>query len=296
MGVDKLHGQSGPQVMQHMLLEMARNRHPNVGSFIQTTAAQILELGERAYGTLKSEFQTNCSWTLDPFMERQLVGASDFSYSWLGDDNNAITVFIVPPRGDAALRSALPWLRAHAELSLQILQTKKKRPRTPTLFVADEARQYLQGISSVKSGLTLLRDASVRCWLFFQSWPSAIEVLGKDAAVEMEACSTMQYFAINDIETATRISQRLGMTTIKQRNLSTRKIERQIAQVIAPDEVLRELSLASSLSYVMGGGVLPMRVRRIAFKTLRTNEGACFEGLDLTGQYDENLSRYSYGR
>jgi hypothetical protein len=130
----------------------------------------------------------------------------------------------------------------------------------------------------------------------FQSWPSALEILGKDAAVEMEACSTMQYFAINDIETATRISERLGYTTIKQRNLATGKVEKQVAQVISPDEVLRELSLTSPLSYVMGGGVMPMRVRRVAFKALRTGEGACFDGLNLAGQYDENLSRYSCGR
>lgn len=296
MGIDRLHGKSGPQVVQDLLLEMSRNHHPNVGNFIQTTAAQILELGDRGYGTLKSEFHTNCSWTLDPHMEQQLVGTSDFSYSWLGDDDNPVTVFNVPPRGDAALRAALPWLRAHAELSLQILQTKKRRPKTPTLFVADEARQYLQGISSIKTGLTLLRDASVRCWLMFQSWPSALEVLGKDAAVEMEACSTMQYFAINDIETATRISQRLGMTTIKQRSLATGKTETLITQVISPDEVLRELSLTSPVSYVMGGGVMPMRIRRVAYKPIRTNEGAHFDGLNLAGQFDEGLSRYSYGR
>src|SRR5690606_33372479 len=108
-------------------------------------------------------------------------------------------------------------------------------------------------------------------------------------------CSTMQYFAVNDLATATRISERLGYTTLKQKNPISGKVERLVAQVITPDEVLRELSLTSPLSYVMGGGVAPMRLRRVAYKPIRTGEGARFEGLPLAGQYDEGLSRYSCG-
>src|SRR5690606_27739169 len=154
---------------------------------------------------------------LDPFMDSQLTGVSDFSYRQLGDDARPTSVFIVPPRGDAALRAALPWLRSHAELSLQILQTNLRRPSVPTLFICDEARQYLQGIQSIRNGLTLLRDARVKLWLMFQSWPSALETLGKDAAAEMEACSTMIYFSINDLKTAQRICDRMGFGTHNQR-------------------------------------------------------------------------------
>ncbi|WP_442483231.1 hypothetical protein [Aeoliella sp. SH292] len=45
----------------------------------------------------------------------------------------------------------------------------------------------------------------------------------------------------------------------------------------------------------MGGGVVPMRLSRAAYKKIVTGEGVVFPGLPLAGQYDEGLSRYSYG-
>jgi hypothetical protein len=295
MGIDRVGRENGPQVMTKLLNEMVRNPHPNVGSYIKSTAVQITELGDRGYGTLKSEFQTKCSWALDPFMDSQLTGVSDFSYRQVGDDERPTSVFIVPPRGDAALRAALPWLRSHAELSLQILQTNLRRPSVPTLYICDEARQYLQGIQSIRNGLTLLRDARVKLWLMFQSWPSALETLGEDAAAEMEACSTMIYFSINDLKTAQRICERMGFGTHNQRAGVWGEKQQDVAHVITADEVLRELSLTSPLTYVMGGGVMPMRLSRAAYKTIVTGDGTKFAGLPLAGQYDEGLSRYSYG-
>lgn len=295
MGVDRYGGESGPKAINTLLLKMVNNRHPVVGGFVATTAAQILELGDRSYGCLKSGIQTHCSWSLAPHLRKQLTGPADFSYRDVGIDGAPVSVFIVLPRGDAAMRNALPLMRAHAELALQILQTKTNRPEIPTLFVADEGRQYLQGVQSIAKSPTLLRDARVKLWTMFQSWPSVIQTIGESGATELEACSTMQYFAINDQQTAEKIARRLGRFVACQRKNLWSSRQASICDVKTPAEVLRELSITSPLSYVMGGGLPPLRLERLAFKSLVTREGARYQGLPLAGQYDEGLSRYTYG-
>jgi type IV secretory pathway TraG/TraD family ATPase VirD4 len=129
----------------------------------------------------------------------------------------------------------------------------------------------------------------------FQSWPSVVNTLGQSGAEELEACSTMQYFAINDQATAERISRRLGHFTAKERQGLFGPKQASIREVKTPAEVLRELSINSTLSYVMGGGMPPMRLERLAYKALVTREGTRFRGLPLEGQYDEGLSQYTYG-
>lgn len=297
MGFDRLTGEAGPKVMKELIDEMLNNRHPMVGSFIRTTAVQIMELGSRSYGTLKSELHNNCAALYDAEFRKQLTGQSDFSYYDIGHDGQPFTLMHILPRGDAALRSAVPIFRAHVELAMQIQQTKLNRPAIPTALVVDEARQFLQGIQCITKAPMLLRDARIRMWQIYQSWLGAVETLGEHGAAEMEACSVMSYFGLDgDYETAKHVSDRLGRESFQQRQGAlTNRRQREDVELMSPDRIMRELSVRSPLAYMMGPGVEPMRVERLAFKSLTTREGCRFRGLPLTGQYDEGLSRYRYG-
>ncbi len=297
MGFDRLTGEAGPHVMKGLIDAMLKNNHPHVAAFVRTTAVQIMELGSRSYGTLKSEFQNNTAALYDAKFREMLTGQSDFSYHDIGHDGHPFTLMHVLPRGDAGLQAAVPIFRAHVGLAMQIQQTKRDRPAIPTALVVDEARQFLQGISCVTKAPMLLRDARVRLWQIYQSWTGALETLGERGAAEMEACSVMTYFGLDgDYETARRVSARLGRESYRHRQgLFARNPQREDVELMSPDRVMRELSVRSPLAYMMGPGMEPLRVERLAFKAMKTREGCRFRGLPMAGQYDEGLSRYRYG-
>lgn len=297
MGFDRLTGEAGPQVMKGLIDEMLRNNHPVVGAFVRTTAVQIMELGSRSYGTLKSEFHNSCAAVYDPEFRKQLTGRSSFSYYDIGQEGRPFSLMLVLPRGDAGLRSAVPIFRARVELAMQILQTRRDRPTIPTALVVDEARQFLQGVECVTKAPMLLRDARVRMWQIYQSWTGVVETLGERGAAEMEACSVMSYFGLDgDYETARRVSARLGRESFDgRRGVLNGHRQREDVELVSPDRIMRELSIRSPLAYMMGPGMEPLRVERLAFKPLTTREGCRFQGLPMTGQYDEGLSRYRYG-
>jgi len=100
MGIDPATGTASPKYFESVLKSMMANN--SLDGFIQASASNIFQLGQRAFGNLYSEFETNCRWITDGWMRRHLSGSSEFSFSWLGDDDHPVTVFIVPPRGARA--------------------------------------------------------------------------------------------------------------------------------------------------------------------------------------------------
>ncbi|MGL4511962.1 MAG: TraM recognition domain-containing protein [Lacipirellulaceae bacterium] len=286
LGVDSIRGKAGAQVLNARLRAMRKCNHPVVGPYVQSIASQVDGLGENGLGAVLSEVGVRCRFLLSGWMRDHLIGASDFSYADVGDDNRPMGVFIVPLRGQAGIDNSIPWLRMHTGLAVAHLTTRKQRPEVSTLLVADEARQWLSGVRAVSGGLTLLRESHTRCLLHFQSWSSALATLGKDVAGELEATSTLVYFALSDLETAERLSRRLGYVHLPG-----------IGRVpLKPaSELLKELSIDSPLAYAVGAGMPACRFRRLSFRTVSTRDGLRLRGLPaLQGQYDD-LSRYRYG-
>lgn len=285
MGSDPATGHAGAQSFVDLLHNMRQCQHPVHGAFIRTKGIEITELGDRAYGSLKTEIITNCAWVFDPIYRRQLERPSTFSYRAVGDDLRPTSVFIVTPRDTVGLQNALPWLRAHAALALATLGKRKDRPRVPTAIYLDECRQYLSGVSEFSLGLTLLREARVRLITYWQSWPSCQQTLGERIAEELDATSASIYFGIDCIKTAEKISRRLGQTQLRNG---------QVIDVKPPAEILRELRISSPMCYLTGGGYPAMRLRRASFKPVSTKDGLVLPGFGVEGQFDE-LSRYGYG-
>ncbi len=79
LGIDPLDPASGPKSFPNLLKAMVTNSHPKVGPFVATTAAQIIGLGDRSLGSLRSTLQTNCAAALDAQFAKMLTGVSDFS-------------------------------------------------------------------------------------------------------------------------------------------------------------------------------------------------------------------------
>jgi type IV secretory pathway TraG/TraD family ATPase VirD4 len=289
MGIDPRTNVASPKCFEATLKAMMKNN--SLDGFIQAAASNIYQLGEKMFGNLNSELETNCRWATDGYMRRHLSGPSDVKFEWLGHDGYPITIFIIPPRGDAAFQAAIPWLRTLSELSLQILQTKADVPAIPTLWVGDEYRQWGDKVAAVRNGATILRDKNVKLWLYTQSWSQIEEMFGVHGAAELESSSTIQLFGVNDLPTAERFSRRLGKWTKRERSRGGRTYRE--CDLATPAELMQELRLSSNLQYVFPPGTLPMRLERVAFKPLRTKDGGAFAGLPLEGHYDDGLTKQS---
>lgn len=288
MGIDPKTRVATPKYFEEVLKAMMVNN--SLDGFIQACASNIYQLGQRAFGNIYSEFENNCRWATDGPMRRHLSGKSDFSFSWLGNDEHPITVFIVPPRGAKAFQASIPWLRTIAELSLEVLSTRSNIGKVPILWCGDEYKSWGAEVDGVRSGFAILRDKKVKLTLYCQSWEQLVEMFGAHGAAELESCSTMQYFGCNDLATAERISRRLGKTSTSQAKswFNRERITREV-DLVTPAEVMQELRSSSNLQYIFPSSSLPMRLERVAFKPLRTRDGGVFNGLPLEGHYDEGL-------
>lgn len=165
------------------------------------------------------------------------------------------------------------------------------------LVLCDEYRQYGQSIGAIRRGATTLREANVRLWLVVQSYPSLVDLVGQAGANELESCSAVEVFGCNDAVTRARIAEKLGKYTLREGDRWRRgpKSER-VYDIVTPAEVEHELRKSSDIKYVFPAGSAPMRLRRVAYKPVVTEEGARYAWLPLDGHYDDGLSRYTYRR
>lgn len=290
MGVDPRTGTASPAYFESVLKSMMGNN--SLGGFIQSAASNVYQLGDKSFGSIYSEFENNCRWATDGWMRECLSGPSGFSFFWLGDDQNPVTIFIVALRGARSFQASIPWLRTISELSLEIFATRTTVGKVPVLWCGDEYRSWGGDIESVQRGFGLLRDRGVKLSLCAQSWDQLVDMFGQHGAAELESCSTMQYFGVNDLSTADRISRRLGKHVVRQsRGFFKRHTSYVDADLITPAEVMQELRSSSNLQYVFPSSTLPMRLERVAYKPMRTKDGGKFAGLPLAGHYDEGLTR-----
>lgn len=286
MGVDPRTGIASPAYFESVLEDMKRNT--TLDGFIQSCASNVYQLGENAFGNIFSEFENNCRWATDSLMRQHLSGNSEFSFQWLGDDDAPVTAHVIGYRGFRGFQANIPWTRTIAELSLEILATRPHVGKIPILWCGDEYRSWGAEIDGVRNGFTILRDKKVKLLLYCQSWEQLEEMFGSHGAAELESCSTMVYFGVNDLATAERISRRLGKHVVCQTRgfINRQKMYREV-DLVTPTEVMQELRSSSNLEYVFPSNTLPMRLERVAFKPLRTPDGGKFAGLPLEGYYDE---------
>lgn len=280
MGIDPATGKATPAAQLAYLQGMMDN--PALGGFIQVVAASVNQLGEKAWGTLNSELQTKGIWMLDPTMAEVIGGPSDFRIDEIGIDAWPVTLFAVPPRGE---KEHYPWLRSLFELAGLVFQKRPHAPKRPVLVIADEVGLWGKQASQVREWLAIMRDKNVKLWLHAQNYPQLTEMYGKEGAQQIISACTLQVFGCNDEHTCELIAKKLGRRKIK-RQLKGNEY-RESVELAAYDAITRELSLQSTLQYVIAPHLPPMRLDRVAHTQLTTEEGATFQGLPLKGHYEE---------
>jgi hypothetical protein len=278
LGIDPTTGVARPDNQTRLFQQMMNN--PGLGGWIQSVGSSLYQLGERNFGALNSELQTNAGWMLDPTMAAVLEGPSSFSFEEVGVDGWPVTVFITPPRGE---KPANAWLRSTLELMQLVFQQRESVPSQSVAIICDELKFWGAECQSVKDSMNILRDKNVSIHLYTQSYAQLIEMYGEQGAAEVLSASCLQLFGCNDLRTRQFVHERLGQTTCKVEGIDG------IVDLASTDAIDRDLSLTSPLQVVLSPGAAPMLLGRVAHKPIRTKEGAFFEGLHLEGHYDEGL-------
>ena len=85
--------------------------------------------------------------------------------------------------------------------------------RNPVLFLIDEAA-HIGKMHVLEDAVTLMRGMGIRLWFFFQSIEQLKTCYGDHATTVLDNIATQQYFAINSLETAKALSERIGDETI----------------------------------------------------------------------------------
>ncbi len=282
LGIDPLTGIAEPRNQEKLFQEMMRN--PSLNGWIQTVACSLYQLGEKNFGALNSELQTNAGWMLDPTMTEVLTKPSSFSLDCLGHDDWPVTAFFTPPRGE---KVANAWLRSIFELMQVVFQQQEHVPKYSTGIICDEFKFWGSDVTSARDSLNVMRDKNVALHIYTQSYAQLLEMAGEQGAAEMLSACCLQVFGCNDLITRKMIREKLGRTQYRKWGRASDCPT--AVDVLSDDSIDRYLSRSSPLQIVMPPDTPAMMLGRLAYKTLRTKEGTYYEGLPLKGHYDDHL-------
>lgn len=140
------------------------------------------------------------------------------------------------------------------QLSKEVVESNE----TKAVLYIDEAAQ-LGPLPEIKTAITLLRGYGISTWTFWQSMSQLRDTFGEGGDVIYSSCAVAQFFGISDIDTAKKVSDSVGTTTIAVESESVNQKESHMTKsksftgrnLLMPDEVVR-LPVDIALVFVQG--------------------------------------------
>ena len=260
-GIDEF-GIANHKKFKETLFDMRCN--DALGGIIQQSAKDLMDMGDKERGSMLSTLSRSLDWIGDPVMREHLKQPSDFAFQDIGVDGYSTTVYVCIPLHK--MGSYNRWLRVLTSLSFAIMRSRKARPKVPTLFLLDEFPQ-LGKFDIIHKAYATERATGIRLWVFCQNW-SQLKGLYGEGAYDFLAGSTSQFFGVNDIETATIVSNNLG----------TRTTDGQTKPLMTPAEVMSLLDKEANRQIVFPASTgkaqrkkLPYLLERHTYKRYRND-------------------------
>lgn len=283
IGFDPELGVADPDKFTDLLIDMRMN--DVAGKIAQLAASKISEMGENERGSVLSTLTRSVKWITDPAMRKHLE-TSDFSLKMMSDEKMQ-TIYVILPFDQMQAQSR--WMRTITNVGIGLIQNAPERPEIPVVFVLDEFPMMGGKLKKIEEGIVTLRSAGVKLWVIIQN----IGQLKRDYDKNWEtfvSSSTVQLFGVKDLETAQWANELLGksLNKRKERNGYFRKkvVAEKIQELATSSEIIEELGKSRPLQYVFPMDGLPMRLHRMAYKTIQV-EGNTFKGLSLEGYFEE---------
>lgn len=186
---------------------MRRSDHP----VIRKLGDQLCWLVDRELASVLSTVHRHTEFMNSPAVAACLVdNGSHFDPMEL--KKGKVTAYLV--LAPCYLESLAPLFRVWVGTILQVLRRNGIDETRKVLFMLDEVA-HLGRLKPLEEAVTLLRGYGVRLWFIFQSINQVQEVYGEKAGVILDNIGTLQFFAVNSLETAELISRRIGTGTIQ---------------------------------------------------------------------------------
>jgi type IV secretory pathway TraG/TraD family ATPase VirD4 len=241
-----------------------------LGGPARSAAALIAATPGETLGSIMANALGSMNW-LESQARRKGFGHADFSP--LDINNGKTAVFYVEPVELLGV-NARP-LRLVSEMFLSAaFQGRKKRGKGTTLFIFDEA-YALNRLEILPKAVAILRGFGARAWLIWQNKGQVEELYGKNAETFFANSGQVQVFAINDVEGANYVSERIGKwVKWSKRKVRTKEGVEEEWQPSAAcflrdgPEVNRTTGRAGRLQIVLNEGGDPFLLRRTSYRKM----------------------------
>lgn len=180
--------------------------------------AQMFTSDRGAIEDCVSTARGKLSFLRDAGIERVLQGGGENEISFAELKRQLMTVYlIIPPE---LLNTHGRFLRLLVMSALGELFKELATPENPVLFMLDEFAQ-LGHMALIENVASVGRDYKIRLWPILQNLPQLKTLYGNKWESFLSAAGMVQFFAPNDLETATYISKRAGQKVVMRRSTST---------------------------------------------------------------------------
>jgi len=166
--------------------------------------------GNNSNASVISTALTATAFIDDPQLSDNLQ-QEDFKFSDM--QNKVVTIYLILPAKFLLAYSS--WFRLLITSCLDQLMLVDEKPKVSTLIMLDEF-PLLGQLSAIEKAVGLSRGYGIQLWMFIQDIHQLNALYGKRAESFLSNTGMQQYFTPNDIETAERISKRIGETTVAQ--------------------------------------------------------------------------------
>lgn len=163
---------------------------------------------DRGLQTLEATLESKLALWRDSDIQRSLSG-TDFSFEDLKD--RPITVYIDVPFGK--MEPFSPWLRILLKSALDAMESNRRTPDIPVLFILDEFLN-LGPFPEFRAAIRTHASAGVRLWFFLQDVMSLQEQYPGNSWQPFLTCSVKQFYGIDDPITGELIGKYLGHETL----------------------------------------------------------------------------------
>ena len=207
----------------------------------------------------------------------QTLSASSFTFRDL--KQGAPTVFLVLPPEHFGTYNR--WLRLLVTQGLRELSTGGK-PEKRVLFLMDEFAA-LGHLASIEQAMGLMAGYGIQLWPILQDIHQLQSIYGKRAGTFLSNAGVLQFFGVNDYETAKLVSEMLGQTTVKFDTTSAGRLavldpgtvseQRTGRALLTPDEV-RQLPKTDQLLFITSRP--PIRATKLRY----------YDDPEFTGLFD----------
>lgn len=203
------------------------------GGLVERTANRFISKSDREASSVLSTAQRHTKFLDSERMTKVLGSAAGLSFRELKRNSGTSIFLCIPPdRLDTYGR----WLRLMVNEALLDMVAEPTKPDLSVLFLLDEFAALGQ-LQSVKRAMGLMAGYGMRLWPFLQDLSQLKATYGEAAQTFFANAGAIQWFGVNDIETAKQVSETIGQTTVlmHERDGDTKSHARSL---ITPDELM----------------------------------------------------------